>query len=94
MSRPKLTFLDHWTHDEVDKAVKDMYEGNEQFPLVSFLNKWKANRLAAPAPAVIQIVCAYRNLVNARGPRLADAPAKTWIRTVERMPPANTKPKA
>ena len=91
----KPTFLDHWSHDEIDRSVREMYYSNEPWPLVTFLNKWKANKVSAPAPAVIQLVCAYRNLVNANGPRPADAPAKGWIRTVERMPTArNTKPKA
>lgn len=82
MTNPKHTFIEVWTHDEVETYCLDMYQSTRPWPLLDFLEQWKAGRINAPTPSVVQVVCAYRNIVNARGPRAADKQA--WVRRVSK----------
>jgi hypothetical protein len=85
------TFVNRWTHSDIDLTAREMYDSEQPWPLIGFLDMWKAGRITAPTPAVIQIVCAYRNLVNRRGSRAVDAmhTDTNWIKTVERKPLAH-----
>ena len=67
-------FLHHWSHSDIDIEVTNLYQSPEPWPLADWLERWKAGRIDAPTAVVIQVVCAYRNLVNARGARAADRP--------------------
>lgn len=80
MTKPKHVFIEVWTPDEVEQKCLKMYNSKDAWPMLDFLDQWKSGRVDAPTPTIVQIVCTYRNIVNARGPRAADKAA--WIKRV------------
>jgi len=59
-------------HTEVRAQARTMYESDEPWPLLTWLEEWRARTIDVDASSVVQVVHAYTKLVMENGPRAVD----------------------
>lgn len=60
------------SHTEVRAQARLLYESEDPWPLIQWLEQWRDRSIAVDAVSVVQLVHAYSNLIRDNGPRMAD----------------------
>ena len=60
------------SHTELRAQARLLYESDEPWPLLRWLDQWREHTIACDATSVVQLVHHYSRLINDNGPRDVD----------------------